>query len=74
MRDGVITEADKRYQPIIEAPYRWRDWAAREDGLTGDELLAFINQDESRLQCALYRLLKGGLLELCGERAEVKRL
>src|SRR5512145_2621797 len=37
----------KRYQSIIEAPYRWRDWAAREDGLTGDELLAFINQDES---------------------------
>jgi type I restriction enzyme M protein len=37
----------KRYQPIIEAPYRWRDWAARDDGLTGDELLAFINQDET---------------------------
>lgn len=37
----------KRYQPIIETPYRWRDWAAREDGLTGDELLAFINQDET---------------------------
>ena len=37
----------KRYQPIIEAPYRWRDWAARDDGLTGDELLAFINQDEA---------------------------
>jgi len=35
----------KRYQPIIEAPYRWRDWAAREDGITGDELLAFINQE-----------------------------
>jgi len=33
----------QRYRPIIEAPYRWRDWAAREDGLTGDELLAFIN-------------------------------
>lgn len=42
-------EADldsQRYHAIIEAPYRWRDWAAREDGLTGDELLAFINQDE----------------------------
>jgi len=41
-------EADldgKPYQPIIEAPYRWRDWAAREDGITGDELLAFIGQD-----------------------------
>jgi type I restriction enzyme M protein len=36
----------KPYQPIIEAPYRWRDWAAREDGITGDELLAFIGQDE----------------------------
>ncbi|MBK6959871.1 MAG: N-6 DNA methylase [Gammaproteobacteria bacterium] len=36
----------KPYHPIIEAPYRWRDWAVREDGLTGDELLAFINQDE----------------------------
>ncbi|WP_241673260.1 type I restriction-modification system subunit M [Lacisediminimonas profundi] len=36
----------KPYHPIIETPYRWRDWAAREDWLTGDELLAFINQDE----------------------------
>lgn len=35
----------KRYQPIIEQPYRWRDWAAREDGITGDELLAFIGQE-----------------------------
>ena len=34
-----------RYQPIIEAPYRWRDWAARADGISGDELLAFIGQD-----------------------------
>ena len=35
----------KPYQPIIEAPYRWRDWAAREDGISGDELLAFISQE-----------------------------
>jgi len=33
------------YHPIIEAPYRWRDWAAREDGISGDELLTFIGQD-----------------------------
>jgi len=38
----------QRYQPIVEPPYRWRDWAAREDGLTGDELLAFVNQDKTR--------------------------
>lgn len=37
----------KRYQPIIEAPYRWRDWAAREDGITGDELLSFISQEST---------------------------
>lgn len=36
---------NKRYQPIIEAPYRWRDWAAKEDGISGDELLDFINQE-----------------------------
>jgi type I restriction enzyme M protein len=35
----------KPYQPIIVAPYRWRDWAARQDGISGDELLAFISQD-----------------------------
>jgi len=37
----------EKYRPAIEPPYRWRDWAAREDGITGDELLAFINQDEA---------------------------
>jgi type I restriction enzyme M protein len=37
----------KPYQPIIEAPYRWRDWAAREDGINGDELLAFISQEQT---------------------------
>lgn len=38
----------KRYQPIIESPYRWRDWAARDDGISGDELLAFIGQETTR--------------------------
>jgi len=36
-----------RFRPVIEAPYRWRDWAAKPDGVTGDELVAFINNDES---------------------------
>src|SRR5207245_7226318 len=35
----------KRFKPAIEPPYRWRDWAARADGITGGELLSFINQD-----------------------------
>lgn len=37
----------KKYQPVIEAPYRWRDWAAKADGITGEELLKFISQDET---------------------------
>lgn len=40
---------DERYRQAIEAPYRWRDWAAAEDGITGPDLLSFINQDEARL-------------------------
>ena len=39
--------AGKRFRPGIESPYRWRDWAAKEDGITGAELIAFINQDEA---------------------------
>jgi len=35
-----------KHRDVIEAPYRWRDWAADEDrGRTGDELLAFVNGD-----------------------------
>lgn len=40
-QDREVTEAD--YRPAIEAPYRWRDWAADPNGRTGDALLAFVN-------------------------------
>jgi type I restriction enzyme M protein len=41
--------AGKRFRPAVESPYRWRDWAAPRDGvgLTGPELIAFINQEEA---------------------------
>ncbi len=41
-------ELGEEYEPVIEPPYRWRDWAAVEDKtqrLTGDELLDFVNND-----------------------------
>ena len=38
--------AGKKFRPAIEPPYRWRDWAANPQGITGDELLAFINLEE----------------------------
>jgi type I restriction enzyme M protein len=31
---------------IIPPPYRWRDWAAQADGITGEELIRFISADE----------------------------
>ena len=37
----------KKFKPAIDPPYRWRDWAAKSDGITGDELLAFINNEET---------------------------
>jgi type I restriction enzyme M protein len=41
--------AGKVHKPFIKPPYRWRDWAAPEDGITGDDLIAFINQQEATL-------------------------
>jgi type I restriction enzyme M protein len=39
--------AGKRFRPALEAPYRWRDWAAKPDGITGDELISFVNNEEA---------------------------
>ena len=49
IREDEAKLAGKRFKPAIEKPYRWRDWAAKPDGITGDELIAFINQEEARL-------------------------
>lgn len=47
MRETEAVLEGKSFLPAIEAPYRWRDWAAIEGGITGDELIAFINNDEA---------------------------
>jgi len=37
---------DPNYREAIEKPYRWRDWGAEEEkGLTGDDLINFVNND-----------------------------
>ena len=41
--------AGRDYRSIIEAPYRWRDWAAPADGLTGPDLLAFLTDEQTAL-------------------------
>ncbi|MEO6667202.1 MAG: class I SAM-dependent DNA methyltransferase, partial [Nitrospiria bacterium] len=47
IRKQEATVAGKKFRPAIEPPYRWRDWAAKEDGITGDELIAFVNNEEA---------------------------
>src|SRR6195256_2694962 len=39
--------AGKKFRQAIDSPYRWRDWANKPDGMTGPELIAFINQEEA---------------------------
>ena len=38
-REEEAELAGKKFRPAIEPPYRWRDWAANPQGITGDELL-----------------------------------
>jgi type I restriction enzyme M protein len=49
MREEEAILKGEKFRPAIAQPYRWRDWAAPEDGITGEALIAFINQDRSTL-------------------------
>ena len=46
-REEEAKLAGTKFLPAIDAPYRWRDWASDPQGVTGDELLAFINNEET---------------------------
>ena len=39
----------RNFKRGIDPPYRWRDWAAKPDGITGDELISFVNNEEAVL-------------------------
>lgn len=47
MREQEAEIGNTKFRRAIEPPYRWRDWAAQEVGITGDELIHFVNQDEA---------------------------
>jgi len=46
VREAEAELEGKRHRPAIAAPYRWRDWAAKPDGITGDALIAFFTQQD----------------------------
>ncbi len=67
--------AGKKFRQAIEPPYRWRDWAAKPDGMTGAELIAFINQEEAvrpdgKKGAGLFAHLRG-LQSTNGDRRDV---
>lgn len=75
VRQAEAKLAGKRYHSTIEAPYRWRDWAAKPEGVTGPELIAFINQDEAvrpdgKRGAGLFAYLRS-LESLNGDRRDV---
>jgi type I restriction enzyme M protein len=62
-REEEATLAGKKFKSAIEPPYRWRDWATNPQGITGDELLAFVNNEETtrpdgRKGAGLFRYLR----------------
>lgn len=44
--DEAVMEG-RAFHPAIEPPYRWRDWAAAPDGITGPDLLSFVTAEEA---------------------------
>jgi type I restriction enzyme M protein len=49
IREEEAALKGEKFRPAVKPPYRWRDWAAKEDGITGDALTAFINQETVKL-------------------------
>jgi type I restriction enzyme M protein len=47
LHEDEATLAGKDFEHAIEPPYRWRDWAAQQDGITGPDLTKFISADEA---------------------------
>ena len=47
IREEEAKMSGKRFRPALESPYRWRDWAAKPEGITGDELISFVNNEEA---------------------------
>jgi type I restriction enzyme M protein len=48
-REEEALLSEKPFRPILNAPYRWRDWADKESGPTGDDLIDFISAQELTL-------------------------
>jgi type I restriction enzyme M protein len=46
-RETEAQLAGRKFERAIDPPYRWRDWANNPGGITGDELISFVNNEEA---------------------------
>ena len=47
IREEEAKMSSKRFRAALDSPYRWRDWATKAEGITGDELISFVNNEEA---------------------------
>ena len=47
IRESEAELGGEDFRALIAPPYRWRDWAADEGGITGPDLINFINLEEA---------------------------
>src|SRR5438094_2781908 len=47
VREEEAKLSGKRFRAALDSPYRWRDWAGKPEGITGDELISFVNNEEA---------------------------
>jgi len=47
-KDQELEVIKDKYVSVIPKKYQWRNWAANPEGITGDELLQFIDSNEAR--------------------------
>ena len=57
-KDQELEIFEDDYVSVIPEEFQWRNWAADSEGLTGDELLNFIDSNESNSK-GLFATLKG---------------
>ena len=44
-QDQELEEMQESYRSPIPKKFQWRTWAANPEGITGDELMAFVNDE-----------------------------
>ncbi len=49
VRQAEATMEGRPFRAVVDAPYRWRDWAAPKDGLTGEDLIRFLTAETDAL-------------------------